>query len=100
MAYTHTRKKQWARQPGVTRVGPRVLVDVLATVLLIGVIGAIWLCGLIVLIDFNNSHSHKEWAGLLNIPIVAWFFFWPLAYVWGWKFLQRKLGGPATFQEQ
>ena len=39
MVYIHTRKKQWARQPGVTRVGLRVLVDVLASVLLIAVVG-------------------------------------------------------------
>ena len=77
-----------------------MLVDVLATVLLIAVVGSIWLGGLMAMIDFNNSHSHKEWAGPLVIPDVAWFFSWPLAFSRGWKILQRKLSGQTTLQSQ
>jgi hypothetical protein len=100
MGYIHTRKKQWASHPGVTRVGRMLLVDVLATVLLIAVVGSIWIGGLMVMIEFNNSHSHEGWSGTLFIPTVAWFFFWPLAFGWAWKIMQRKLGGPATLQSQ
>ncbi len=98
MWYIPTRKKQWASQPGVARVGRMVLVDVLATVLLITVIGMIWFGGLMTMLDFISSH--KDWSGMILIVPVAWFFLLPPVYIWAWKILQRKLGGPNTFQEQ
>jgi hypothetical protein len=100
MGYIHIRKRQWACQLGVVRVGQKVLVDVLATLLLIAVVGSIWLGGLMVMINFNNSHTDEKWAGLLIVPIFVWFFFWPVAFGWGWKILQRRLGGPATLRTQ
>jgi hypothetical protein len=100
MVYIHARKKQWASQVGIAHVGRWVLWDVVATVLLIAVVGSIWFGGLKALIDFNNSHSQKECAALLLIPTAVWFFFWPLACIRAWKVVQRKLGGPTTFQEQ
>lgn len=68
-----------------------MVLDVVASAVLLAVIGGIWATGLGFLITFNNDYLPQARRFLTIVPMIVWFFGGPVAFVMAWKALQKRL---------
>ncbi|MCC6124569.1 MAG: hypothetical protein IT426_06390 [Pirellulales bacterium] len=70
-----------------------MVLDAVASAVLLTMIGGVWFAGMGLLITLNNDYLPQGsiWKYVILLPTIIWFFGGPVVFVIAWKELQKRL---------